>query len=140
MQSRIAEKLLKQYARQFRAVAVVGPRQSGKTTLVKKVFPKKPYVSLEDPDDRILATNDPRAFLNRFKKGAIIDEAQRHLAETERDLASQNVRVGQLEQTVAQTNAQLRSLGDRIRGFESSTSWRITAPVRLVGQIGRAHV
>ena len=77
MKPRIAEKLLKQYARQFRAVAVVGPRQSGKTTLVKKVFPKKPYVSLEDPDDRILATNDPRAFLNRFKKGAIIDEAQR---------------------------------------------------------------
>lgn len=77
MQPRLAEKLLKQYARQFRAVAVIGPRQSGKTTLVKKVFPKKPYVSLEDPDERILATNDPRAFLNRFKKGAIIDEAQR---------------------------------------------------------------
>lgn len=69
------------------------------------------------------------------RRQGIIDEAQRHLAETERDLASQNVRVGQLEQTVAQTNAQLRSLGDRIRGFESSTSWRITAPVRLVGRM-----
>lgn len=77
MQPRIAEKLLRYYSRQFRAVAVVGPRQSGKTTLVKKVFPKKPYVSLEDPDERMLAATDPRAFLERYKNGAIIDEAQR---------------------------------------------------------------
>jgi predicted AAA+ superfamily ATPase len=77
MQPRIAEKLLRKYSRQFRAVAVVGPRQSGKTTLVKKVFPRKPYVSLEDPDERMLAATDPRGFLARYKKGAIIDEAQR---------------------------------------------------------------
>jgi predicted AAA+ superfamily ATPase len=77
MQPRQAEKLLRQYSRQFRALAIVGPRQSGKTTLVKKVFFRKPYVSLEDPDERLLATNDPRAFLNRYKTGAIIDEAQR---------------------------------------------------------------
>jgi predicted AAA+ superfamily ATPase len=77
MQPRIAEKLLRKYCRQFRAVAVVGPRQSGKTTLVKKVFPRKPYVSLEDPDERMLASSDPRAFLARYKNGAIIDEAQR---------------------------------------------------------------
>lgn len=77
MQPRIAEKILKAYSRQFRAVAVVGPRQSGKTTLVKKVFPRKPYVSLENPDERMLASSDPRAFLNRYKNGAIIDEAQR---------------------------------------------------------------
>lgn len=77
MQPRIAEKLVRQYSHQFRALAIVGPRQSGKTTLVKKVFPRKPYVSLEDPDERILAAQDPRSFLNRFKNGAIIDEAQR---------------------------------------------------------------
>jgi predicted AAA+ superfamily ATPase len=77
MQARIAEKIIKQFSRQFRALAIVGPRQSGKTTLVKKVFPRKPYVSLEDPDERMLATNDPRAFLNRYKNGAVIDEAQR---------------------------------------------------------------
>jgi len=45
--------------------------------LVRKVFPRKPYVSLEDPDERMLASLDPRAFLNRYKNGAIIDEAQR---------------------------------------------------------------
>ena len=77
MKPRIAEKLLRTFSREFRAVAVVGPRQSGKTTLVKKVFPKKPYVSLEDPDIRFLASNDPRTFLSRYKNGAIIDEAQR---------------------------------------------------------------
>lgn len=77
MQARIAEKLLRQYSRQFRAVAVVGPRQSGKTTLVRKVFPQKPYVSLEDPDERMLAASDPRSFLGRYPGGAIIDEAQR---------------------------------------------------------------
>lgn len=77
MQPRIAEKLLRKYGKQFRAVALVGPRQSGKTTLVRKVFPRKPYVSLEDPDERILAATDPRAFLARYKNGVIIDEAQR---------------------------------------------------------------
>lgn len=77
MKPRIAEKLLKKYSRQFRAVAVVGPRQSGKTTMVRKVFPLKPYVSLEDPDERMLAATDPRGFLARYKNGAIIDEAQR---------------------------------------------------------------
>jgi uncharacterized protein len=77
MQPRIAEKWIKQMSRQFRALAIVGPRQSGKTTIVKKLFPKKPYVSLEDPDERMLAANDPRAFLNRYKNGVVIDEAQR---------------------------------------------------------------
>jgi len=77
MLPRVAETLIKKYSRQFRALAIVGPRQSGKTTVVKKVFPKKPYISLEDPDERMLATNDPLAFLNRYKKGAVIDEAQR---------------------------------------------------------------
>jgi predicted AAA+ superfamily ATPase len=77
MVTRSAEKLLRLLAKEFRSVAVVGPRQSGKTTLVKSVFPRKPYVSLEDPDERHQADTDPRAFLARFKNGAIIDEAQR---------------------------------------------------------------
>lgn len=70
-------KLLKLYAESFRAVLIVGPRQSGKTTLTKNCFPTKPYISLENPDERLLATNDPRAFLNRFPNGAILDEIQR---------------------------------------------------------------
>lgn len=77
MIKRDAEHLLKAYSRQFRALALVGPRQSGKTTLVKKVFTSKPYVSLENPDERLFADSDPRGFLSRFPNGAIIDEAQR---------------------------------------------------------------
>lgn len=77
MINREAEKLIRTYKRQFRALAIVGPRQSGKTTLARTAFPKKEYVSLENPDERLLAENDPRAFLARFPKGAILDEAQR---------------------------------------------------------------
>lgn len=71
---------LKQAARlgkKFPALAITGPRQSGKTTLAKILFPSKPYVSLENADTRQQALADPRAFLNRYKKGAILDEVQR---------------------------------------------------------------
>jgi predicted AAA+ superfamily ATPase len=61
----------------FPIVAVTGPRQSGKTTLVRRVFPDKAYVSLEDPAERAFAAEDPRGFLARFSGGAIFDEAQR---------------------------------------------------------------
>ena len=74
---RTATQRLKKLAKQFKIVAVTGPRQSGKTTLVKTTFPKKPYVSLENIDNRELAQKDPRGFLNNYPKGAIIDEAQR---------------------------------------------------------------
>jgi uncharacterized protein len=61
----------------FKAVVVTGPRQSGKTTLVKSVFPNKPYYSLENPDNMQFANEDPRGFLQQFPDGAILDEVQR---------------------------------------------------------------
>ncbi len=63
----------------FRSVAVVGPRQSGKTTLCRAVFPEKPYVSLENPDVLEFATTDPRGFLSQYndENGAILDEIQK---------------------------------------------------------------
>ncbi|MBM4044619.1 MAG: ATP-binding protein [Planctomycetes bacterium] len=74
---RQAEKMLSALAREFRVVALVGPRQSGKTTLAKAVFSRKPYVNLEEPDQRTFAHDDPRGFLAQFPEGAVIDEAQR---------------------------------------------------------------
>jgi predicted AAA+ superfamily ATPase len=64
-------------AQQFKAVAIIGPRQSGKTTLAKFVFPEKVYVNFENPDTRLFATEDPRGFLSNYPDGAIFDEAQR---------------------------------------------------------------
>lgn len=77
MLQRIAAKKLKQLATKFKAVAVTGARQSGKTTLVKQVFKGKPYVSLENPDMRNFALEDPKGFLANYPKGAILDEVQR---------------------------------------------------------------
>lgn len=74
---RIAEKELKSLALQYKAVAVVGPRQSGKTTLVRASFPDKAYVNLENPDIRRFALDDPRGFLSNYSEGAILDEVQR---------------------------------------------------------------
>ena len=64
-------------AKAYRVVTVTGPRQTGKTTLVRTAFPSHSYVSLEDPDVRTLAANDPRAFLRMYARPAIYDEIQR---------------------------------------------------------------
>ena len=60
----------------YPVVTVTGPRQSGKTTLIRHCFPDKPYFSLEDPDLRQLVNQDPRGFLNQFKDGVLLDEIQ----------------------------------------------------------------
>ena len=77
MIKRTAEARLIKLAKTFRSVAVVGPRQSGKTTLCRKVFAQKPYISLENPDTLEFANTDPRGFLAQYKNGAILDEVQR---------------------------------------------------------------
>ena len=58
-------------------VTLTGPRQSGKTTLVRAAFPELPYVSLEAPDTRERALADPRGFLRPLLDGAVLDEVQR---------------------------------------------------------------
>ncbi|MDD4644729.1 MAG: ATP-binding protein [Bacteroidales bacterium] len=70
----ILDKLL-QLSSKFPVVSVTGPRQSGKTTLIRSSFPDYRYVSLEDPDIRLLAQKDPRGFLGTEDK-MIIDEIQ----------------------------------------------------------------
>jgi len=64
-------------AQSFPAVTLTGPRQSGKSTLCRAEFPDHAYVSLEAPDTRDFALEDPRGFLAQFEGGAILDEIQR---------------------------------------------------------------
>lgn len=77
MYPRDAASTLSRLAKGFPVVAIAGPRQSGKTTLARMQFPDKPYISLENPDERDFALSDPRRFLARFPEGAILDEVQR---------------------------------------------------------------
>ena len=64
-------------SREYPVVTIQGPRQSGKTTLCRALFPDKEYVNLEDPSLRGAALSDPNGFLQRFPSGAVIDEVQR---------------------------------------------------------------
>ncbi|HOO71821.1 MAG TPA: ATP-binding protein [Spirochaetota bacterium] len=77
MISRETEKILIKLAKGYPVITITGPRQSGKTTLAKYIFHAKPYVSLENPDTREIAENDPRGFLHQYQNGAILDEVQR---------------------------------------------------------------
>ena len=68
---------IRKAAKSFPIIGVIGPRQSGKTTLVKQLFPNYDYVNLEQLDTRQFATEDPRGFLGQFKNRVILDEVQR---------------------------------------------------------------
>lgn len=72
----VKNRILK-HSREYPIIALIGPRQSGKTTLVKEIFPKKPYVNMEDAEIREFASSDPKGFLSQYDSGAIIDEAQK---------------------------------------------------------------
>lgn len=77
MLQRILATKLRDLARSFPVVSLSGPRQSGKTTLARMVFPDYHYISLEDPDTREFAQVDPRGFLARCTGPVILDEIQR---------------------------------------------------------------
>ena len=93
---RTAAATVQRQAKGFPVIAVTGPRQSGKTTLAKAVFANKTYVSLENPDEHEFAERDPRAFLNRFASGAILDEVQRcpHLLSWLKGLVDERSQMG----------------------------------------------
>jgi predicted AAA+ superfamily ATPase len=77
MLERSIEPILKDLAEKLPVITITGPRQSGKTTICRKVFPDIPYVNLERPDTRDYALTDPRGFMDDYAQGAILDEIQR---------------------------------------------------------------
>ena len=77
MIQRSAKDALMRLAGQFPVVGVIGPRQSGKSTLVQEMFPEKRYITLDDDGIRDLAKSNPKDFVDAFPDGAIIDEAQK---------------------------------------------------------------
>ncbi len=96
MITRKASALLKQLAGYFKVVAVIGPRQSGKTTLVKAVFGDKAYVNLETATNLSFAFDDPIGFLEQYPSGAVIDEAQKapHLFSYLQEIVDRPVKPG----------------------------------------------
>lgn len=77
MVERTLKAKLIELSKKYPIVTLTGPRQSGKSTLLRHTFPDYKYVSLEDPDMRMFAVDDPRGFLSTYSDKTIIDEAQR---------------------------------------------------------------
>lgn len=77
---------------EYPIVTIVGPRQAGKTTLVRSVLPDFAYVNLENPEVRQFATDDPKAFLKQYPQRTIFDEIQRapHLLSYLQEIVDQN--------------------------------------------------
>lgn len=73
---RTIEQAIKQYAKKYPVLAVTGPRQSGKTTMLKTMFASYTYISLENPDMREFATKDPNGFFKHYAGNLILDEVQ----------------------------------------------------------------
>lgn len=117
MINRDAQIKLIELSKSFKAIAVIGPRQAGKTTLVKTTFPNKTYYSLENLDTRNFAIEDPRGFLASMPNGAILDEVQRvpHLFSYLQEILDNRLEKGQfiltgsnnflLQETISQSLA-----------------------------------
>ena len=105
-------------ARSNPVVTVTGPRQSGKTTLVRHLFPDKPYASLERPDIRREAVDDPRGFLARFAGGAVLDEIQRapDLLSYLQGIVDEHQRPGEFILTGSQQLGLLQSVSQSLAG------------------------
>lgn len=73
---RAIEKRIKKIAKQFPAIAITGPRQTGKSTLLKTLFPKHDYITLDDPEVRLSAKQDPGLFVENLNLPVILDEIQ----------------------------------------------------------------
>lgn len=117
IQRSIAPKL-HEAARRYPVVTLTGPRQSGKTTLVRAEFKSYEYVSLELPDQRRYALEDPRGFLDQFEGPVILDEAQRapELFSYIQTVVDEDSRPGQFILTGSQNFLLLQSISQSLAG------------------------
>lgn len=97
MVTRLIYKEAKHALTQFRSLCITGPRQSGKTTLSRQLFKGKPYVNFENPSVQHEAEQNPEAFLQQYKSGAIFDEVQRvpHIFRYLQEILDNNRKRGQ---------------------------------------------
>ena len=110
---------IQKYARQYPVITVTGPRQSGKTTLCRSLFPRLRYISLEDLDTREDARRDPRGFLAGVSRsGVILDEIQRlpELLSYIQTVVDKNDRPGQFILTGSQNFELMRSVSQTLAG------------------------
>ena len=111
-------KVLHQALEEYPMVSVSGPRQCGKTTLLRRELPDWEYVSLEDPDIRRMAQNDPRAFLQYRRGHVIFDEAQRvpDLLSYLQGMVDETGQVGQFVISGSQSYLLMRSVTQTLAG------------------------
>lgn len=109
---------IKSCMRSYFSVAVFGPRQCGKTTLVRTLYPDFSYANLEDMNTRALAKNDPEEFFTRFPEPVIIDEIQRvpELLSTVQVRIDRNKRKGQYILTGSQQISLKTSVSQSLAG------------------------
>ena len=102
-------------------ITLTGPRQSGKTTLVKKLFPNHGYANLESAEVRAFAETDPKGFLSQFSEGIILDEVQRipNLLSYVQVVSDENPRPGFFILSVSQNFALLESISQSLAGRTS---------------------
>ncbi len=109
---------MRQMVDKFPVVVLTGPRQSGKTTLLKAMFSDYGYVSLEDPDMRSFAESDPRGFLKQYDKYIIFDEVQRvpHLFSYIQSIVDDSGIMGQFIFSGSQNFHLMRSITQSLAG------------------------
>lgn len=145
MKARVIGEKLREFARLYPVVTLTGPRQSGKTTLCRALFPEKEYVNLEDAEQRLIARTDPKGFLGRFARDVVIDEIQRvpDLVSAIQVDVDAHKRPGRYILTGSQNLLLMKSVSQSLSGRTALATLLPFSLGELYGkrpQIGRAHV